>query len=70
LTPAHREYAALKGFQYSPLRSMVLSGKPSELVKAAEEVVNSISKKYDVNGSQAEAIYGALQNKGFTLILG
>lgn len=70
MTTTQREYAALSSLEYYDLCSEVLEAKPSPIQKYSEEKINSMSRKYNLNRGQAQAILSANDNDGFTLIQG
>ncbi|RDW28065.1 AAA domain-domain-containing protein [Yarrowia lipolytica] len=65
-----REYASLKALEWYDLKDEILQAKASPLPKGSPSQLADIQKTYKVNDSQAAAIYGSLNNTGFSLIQG
>lgn len=70
MVTVEREYSSLKGLQYYDLCKDILASKPAEPVKIPEEDLKSAMKTFNVNSSQAQAILGTQNAKGFSLIQG
>ncbi|KXT17167.1 hypothetical protein AC579_317 [Pseudocercospora musae] len=70
ITPLEREYGALKGLTYYDLCNQITRAKPSPKMKFSERQINSYRDCWNLNGAQSEAVNGALENEGFTLIQG
>ncbi|CAG8452428.1 3446_t:CDS:2, partial [Acaulospora morrowiae] len=71
LTPAAREYAALKAMPYFSFRNLLLQPEIPSFSPIASGDVQKYMKLYKINESQAEAICKVLQKKhGFLLIQG
>lgn len=70
MTTIEREYSSLMGLPYYDLLSSILKAKPSYDNIEDESLFDDMIKVYNVNKSQARAIYGSVHNKGFSLIQG
>lgn len=65
-----REYAALESLQYYDLMEEILRAEPSPILKYSAERIANYSNNWQLNRAQAEAVLGAQDNDGFTLIQG
>lgn len=65
-----REFASLKALEWYDLKEEILQAKASPLPKGTPTQLADIQRTYKVNDSQAAAIYGSLNNRGFSLIQG
>ncbi|KAF2210866.1 hypothetical protein CERZMDRAFT_85797 [Cercospora zeae-maydis SCOH1-5] len=70
ITPLEREYGALKGLLYYDLCNQIVHAKPSQKINFSERQVGAFQDVYDLNRAQSEAVNGALENEGFSLIQG
>ncbi|EME89025.1 uncharacterized protein MYCFIDRAFT_55523 [Pseudocercospora fijiensis CIRAD86] len=70
ITPLEREYGALKGLTYYDLCNQIVRAKPSSKINFSERQINSYRDCWNLNAAQSEAVNGALENEGFTLIQG
>ncbi|KAI5369436.1 Putative helicase Sen1, P-loop containing nucleoside triphosphate hydrolase, DNA2/NAM7 helicase [Septoria linicola] len=70
ITPLEREYGALKGLVYYDLCNQIVRAKPSQKINFSDRQVSSFRDIYELNRAQAEAVNGALENEGFSLIQG
>ncbi|CAK1354444.1 Helicase SEN1 [Cercospora beticola] len=70
ITPLEREYGALKGLLYYDLCNQIIRAKPSQKINFSERQVGAFQDVYDLNRAQSEAVNGALENEGFSLIQG
>ncbi|KAF7197080.1 Helicase SEN1 [Pseudocercospora fuligena] len=70
ITPLEREYGALKGLTYYDLCNQITRAKPSPKMNFSERQINSYRDCWNLNEAQSEAVNGALENEGFTLIQG
>lgn len=65
-----REYLSLKGLQWYDLEKDILSATPAAPIDILDEDAKKVGETYGVNPSQAKAIMGLAQSKGFSLIQG
>jgi senataxin len=70
MTTTQREYAALSSLEYYDLCAEIMEAKPSPLQNYAEDKINTLKAKYNLNKGQSKAILSANDNDGFTLIQG
>lgn len=70
LTTVSREYAALRGLNYSGLKQDVLAGTPAPKLEFSSSETTSVVTKYGLNDKQAEALLKAKNSSGFSLIQG
>ncbi|KAM3415534.1 Helicase SEN1 [Cercospora zeina] len=70
ITPLEREYGALKGLLYYDLCNQIIRARPSQKINFSERQVGAFQDVYDLNRAQSEAVNGALENEGFSLIQG
>ncbi|CDK24161.1 unnamed protein product [Kuraishia capsulata CBS 1993] len=65
-----REFSSLAGLQYYNLVDHIVKAEPCPPVKLSSSRKLEMRKIYGVNESQAEAILGAVESEGFSLIQG
>jgi senataxin len=70
ITPLEREYGALKGLMYYDLCNQIIRAKPSPKINYSERQVQSYQDVWNLNTAQSQAVNGALDNEGFSLIQG
>lgn len=70
LSTLHREFAALLTARYYDLARDILQAKTTPRRRATPSEMRLMKDSYGVNEPQAEAILGALNSDGFTLVQG
>lgn len=70
ITPLEREYGALRGLLYYDLCNQIIRAKPSTKINFSDRQVANFRDVYELNTAQSEAVNGALENEGFSLIQG
>ncbi|MBE3043898.1 hypothetical protein IMZ48_15250, partial [Candidatus Bathyarchaeota archaeon] len=70
MVTVEREYATLLGLQHYDLLQEVLQAKPSPILKYSDQAVKECMAVYQLNQAQSQAVLGARDNDGFTLIQG
>ncbi|KAK6202328.1 DEAD-box type RNA helicase [Scheffersomyces amazonensis] len=67
---AEREYTSLKGLEYYDLYDDIIRAEPGPVIPISDTEATKAMKTYDLNMSQAKAVLGTYNSRGFSLIQG